>query len=80
MCRFFHVTIEAPSVHDLVHLAYLPIVQLHEPKQTLVPDAARHLAAKMREIIGFTSPPSISPAWSVRSRAAPSSTTSIRCC
>ena len=23
-----HVTIEAPSVHDLVHLAYLPIVQL----------------------------------------------------
>ena len=48
-----HVTIEAPSVHDLVHLAYLPIVQLHEPKQTLAPDAARHLAAKMREIIGY---------------------------
>ncbi len=48
-----HVTIEAPSVHDLVHLAYLPIVQLHEPKQTLAPDAAQHLAAKMREIIGY---------------------------
>ena len=46
-----HLTIEAPSVHDLVHLAYLPIVQLHEPKQTLPPDAAQHLAVKMREII-----------------------------
>ena len=46
-----HVTIEAPSVHDLVHLAYLPIVQLHEPKQSLPPDAAQHLLAKMREII-----------------------------
>ena len=46
-----HLTIEAPSVHDLVHLAYLPIVQLHEPKQTLPPDAAQHLLAKMREII-----------------------------
>ena len=48
-----HVTIEAPSVHDLVHLAYMPIVQLHEPKQTLPSDTARHLAAKMREIIGY---------------------------
>ena len=46
------VTIEAPSVHDLVHLAYLPIVQLHEPKQTLASDAAQHLIAKMQEIIG----------------------------
>ena len=48
-----HVTIEAPSVHDLVHLAYLPIVQLHEPKQTLPPDAAQHLLMKMREIIDY---------------------------
>ena len=48
-----HVTIEAPSVHDLLHLAYMPIVQLHEPKQTLASDAAQHLAAKMREIIGY---------------------------
>ncbi len=46
-----HVTIEAPSMRDLVHLAYLPIVQLHEPKQTLASDAAKHLSAKMREII-----------------------------
>ena len=48
-----HVTIEAPSVRDLMHLAYLPIVQLHEPKQTLASDAARHLIEKMREIIGY---------------------------
>jgi AraC-like DNA-binding protein len=48
-----HVTIEAPSVHDLVHLAYMPIVQLHEPKQTLPADAAQHLITKMREIIGY---------------------------
>ena len=48
-----HVTIEAPSVRDLVQLAYLPIVQLHEPKQTLASDAAQHLIMKMREIIGY---------------------------
>jgi len=48
-----HVTIEAPSVHDLVQLAYLPIVQLHEPKQTLAADAAQHLIMKMREIISY---------------------------
>lgn len=48
-----HVTIEAPSIRDLVHLAYLPIVQLHEPKQTLAADAAQHLIVKMREIISY---------------------------
>ena len=48
-----HAAIETPTFHDLVHIAYLPIVQLNEPKQTLPPDTARHLAAKMREIIGY---------------------------
>lgn len=48
-----HVPIEAPSVHDLVQLAFLPIVQLHEPKQTLFPDAVQHLLMKMREIIDY---------------------------
>ena len=48
-----HVTIEAPSVRDLVHLAFLPIVQLHEPKETLPSDAAQHLLLKMREIITY---------------------------
>ena len=48
-----HVSIEAPSVHDLVHIAYLPIVQLHEPKQTLSSEAAQHMLMKMREIISY---------------------------
>ena len=48
-----HAAIDDPTLHDLVHIAYLPIVQLNEPKQTLPTDTARHLAAKMREIIGY---------------------------
>lgn len=48
-----HITIKTPYVHDLVQLAYLPIVQLHEPRQTLPSDAAQHLIMKMREIIGY---------------------------
>ena len=48
-----HAAIDIPTVHDLVHIAYLPIVQLHEPKQTLPADTARHLTAKMREIINY---------------------------
>ena len=48
-----HTTLDAPGVHDLVHIAYLPIVQLHEPKVTLSHDMARHLAAKMQEIMGY---------------------------
>lgn len=48
-----HAAIDVPTLHDLVYIAYLPIVQLNEPKQTLPADTARHLAAKMREIIGY---------------------------
>ena len=48
-----HAAIDDPTLHDLVHIAYLPIVQLNEPKQTLPPNTARHLTAKMREIIGY---------------------------
>ena len=48
-----HAAIDAPTLHDLVHIAYLPIVQLNEPKQTLPADTAQYLAAKMREIIGY---------------------------
>ena len=33
-----HVTIESPTVHDLVHIAYAPLVQLHEPKLKLSPE------------------------------------------
>lgn len=48
-----HVTIESPTVHDLVHMAYAPIVQLHEPKMTLAHDDALLLADKMREIVRY---------------------------
>lgn len=48
-----HTTIELPSVHDLVHIAYSPIVQLHEPKLSLPPDEVRHMEQRMREIIGY---------------------------
>ena len=48
-----HVTFETPVVHDLVRLAYLPIVHLHEPKLTLPHEAALRLARKMREIIDY---------------------------
>jgi len=48
-----HAAIDAPVLHDLVHIATLPVVQLREPKQTLPDDAARHLAGKMCEIIHY---------------------------
>ena len=48
-----HTTIELPSVHDLVHIAYAPIIELHEPKLSLPPDEARHMEQRMREIIGY---------------------------
>lgn len=48
-----HTTLDTPNVHYLVHIAYQPIVQLHEPKVTLPHDAAEHLAAKMREIMAY---------------------------
>ena len=48
-----HTTIETPAVHDLVHAAYQPLVQLHEPVVSLPSDAADRLAEKMREIINY---------------------------
>ncbi|MBQ5971402.1 MAG: AraC family transcriptional regulator [Prevotella sp.] len=48
-----NVTIESPIVHDLVHIAYLPIVRLHEPKINLPENDSRQLAEKMREIIKY---------------------------
>ena len=46
-------TIELPSVRDLVHIAYAPIVQLHEPKLSLPPEESHHMEQRMREIIGY---------------------------
>ena len=48
-----HAAMDEPTLHNLVQIAYLPIVQLNEPKQTMPADTAQHLAAKMREIIGY---------------------------
>ena len=48
-----HAAIDAPVVHDLVHIATFPVVQLREPKQTLPDDTARHLAEKMCEITHY---------------------------
>ncbi len=46
-------TIESPTTHDLVHLAYAPLVQLHEPKVTLPHGDAVRLAEKMLEIAEY---------------------------
>ena len=48
-----HTTIESPTVHDLVHIAYAPIVQLHEPKLKLSHDDVQRLGDKMREIRNY---------------------------
>ena len=48
-----HAALDAPVLHDLAHIATLPVVQLREPKQTLPDDAALHLAEKMCEIIHY---------------------------
>ena len=48
-----HMTIESPAVHDLVHIAFVPIVQLHQPVLSLSPDDALRLAEKMREITTY---------------------------
>ena len=48
-----HITIETPVVRDLVHVAYLPIVQLHEPKISLPADIAQRLHNRMNEIAAY---------------------------
>ena len=47
------VTIESPTIHDMVHIAYLPLVQIHEPVMHLPTDVAERIAAKMNEIISY---------------------------
>lgn len=48
-----HMTIDSPTVHDLVHIAYAPIVRLREPKITLSHADALQMADKMHEIINY---------------------------
>ncbi|MBR1468407.1 MAG: AraC family transcriptional regulator [Bacteroidaceae bacterium] len=47
------LALESPTVHDLVNVAYAPIVQLHEPKVSLCRNDAVRMEAKLREIIGY---------------------------
>ena len=47
------VTLDTPSAYDLVHIAYVPIVQLHMPKLTLAHADALRLEEKMSEITGY---------------------------
>ena len=46
-----HLTFETPNVHDMIRIAYLPIVQLYQPRISLNNDAANTLTGRMREII-----------------------------
>ena len=48
-----HTTLETPSVRDIVSMAYLPIVQLSEPKLSLPQETAALLESRMREIINY---------------------------
>lgn len=48
-----HTTLETPSVRDIVSMAYLPIVQLSEPKLSLPQETAELLESRMREIINY---------------------------
>jgi len=47
------VTLDLPAVYDLVQTAYLPIVQLREPKMQLPHDVASRLDVRMQEIIRY---------------------------
>lgn len=46
-------TLESPAVHDMVSLAFLPIVQLSIPKLTLTAEQASLFEGRMREIISY---------------------------
>ena len=48
-----HVTLDVPTIHDLVYISYIPIVQLHQPKLSLPHDEAQHLWSRMKEIINY---------------------------
>lgn len=45
-----HATLAMPQVHDLVHIAHKPIVQLYQPQLKLPHDTALNMADRMREI------------------------------
>ena len=50
-----HLTFETDTVRDMVRIAYLPIVRLHEPRIALSPAMASHFENRMGEIAGYLS-------------------------
>ena len=48
-----HMTLETDTVRDMVRIAYLPIVRLHEPRIALAPEMAVRLGNRMEEIAGY---------------------------
>ncbi len=46
-------TLESPSAHDMVSLAFMPLVQLSAPTLHLTPDQATMFESRMREMIGY---------------------------
>lgn len=48
-----HLTFETDTVRDMVRIAYLPIVRLHEPRIALSPEMASHFKNRMEEIAGY---------------------------
>lgn len=48
-----HLALETDIVRDMVRIAYLPIVRLHEPRITLSPEMVPRLGNRMEEIAGY---------------------------
>ena len=47
------LSIETPTVRDMVHIAYLPIVLFREPRITLPADSANRLHRRMEDILQY---------------------------
>lgn len=47
------LSMETPTVRDMLHIAYLPIVQLREPRITLPVDSAHRLHQRMEDILHY---------------------------
>ena len=50
-----HLTLESDTVRDMIRIAYLPIMRLHEPKIALSEEAATLLGNRMEEILRYLS-------------------------
>lgn len=50
-----HLTLESDTVRDMIRIAYLPIMRLHEPKIAISDDTATILGGRMEEILRYLS-------------------------